>query len=108
VNLANLDSRALDFQLKYLKQFSQLIPSRIEAIETCLNKNDRVQLRKEVHAAKPQILFFGISQVKSNIEKIEQESETMQADEMIKTVSQLSQGLRLALEEVNSIVTELS
>jgi len=47
-------------QLKYLKQFLDLIPISKDRLEYCIKTKNRVELLGEIHYMLPQLIFFGI------------------------------------------------
>jgi len=89
---------------KYLQQFIDLIPTRIEKLKQSLEAEDRVAVRKILHNMSPQLQFFKVEGVGGIIKKIEFEFHSMPMAELRQLTNQCIGKLTLALEEVNQII----
>ena len=107
INLENLVSIARgdsDRMLKYLKQFQELIPERLEQLKDALAENDRKQTRQILHKMSPQLQFFGIQDVAFPIQRLEMEYETMPLFELNALVNDIINKLEGAISEVTKTI----
>jgi len=95
-----------DILHKYLKQFQQLIPARIESLEESLRNEDRKTVRQLLHQMSPQLQFFGIPDVIQPIRRLEHEYETMPIKELTKLVHTILNKLHLAIKDVDVVLQE--
>ena len=86
--------------LKYLNQFLELIPPRIESLKSNLEKDDRKMIRQILHQMSPQLQFFGIPGVLTPIRRLEHEYETMPLGELKEMVNEMLEKLDGAHKEV--------
>jgi len=91
---------------KYLKQFSSLIPGRIDSLKEQLKAEDRKRVRQILHQMSPQLQFFGIDGVVTPIRRLEHEYETMPLDELKQIVANIINKLYLATKEVDMVLNE--
>jgi HPt (histidine-containing phosphotransfer) domain-containing protein len=89
---------------KYLIQFQELIPDRIESLKKSLEQNDRKLIRQILHQMSPQLQFFGIPDVVNPIRRLEFEYEIMPFLEMEFLVGDILEKLELAVKEVNLLL----
>ena len=104
INLENLVnfSRGDDSRiLKYLRQFKELIPERIEQLQQALKNEDRVLVRQLLHKMSPQLQFFGIQNISIPIQRLEFEYEVMPLSELNKNINNIILILNGAIVEVN-------
>ena len=107
IDLKNLISIARgdkDRMLKYLNQFMELIPQRIENLNEYLLANDRKMIRQTLHRMSPQIQFFGIPDVVAPIRRLEHEYETMPLEELELLVKNILTNLDKAINEIESVI----
>ncbi|TYA54772.1 Hpt domain-containing protein [Formosa maritima] len=90
--------------LKYLKQFQELIPERLEQLKDALAENDRRQIRQILHKMSPQLQFFGIQDVVNPIQRLEMEYESMPLFELNVLVNDLIYKLEGAISEVTKTI----
>jgi hypothetical protein len=93
-----------DRMKKYLRQFQELIPTRIEILKESLRNNNRKMTRQILHQMCPQIEFFGIQDVIQPIKKLEIEYETMPSDDLKTLVENIIIKLDKSVQEVHSIL----
>ena len=91
-------------QLRYLKQFVELIPSRTQQIKEALAQQNRTLLRKLIHQLSPQIQFFGINDFARLKRKLELEYQEIDYFELQQLVNDLLERLDLARQEVEQII----
>jgi len=63
IHIARGDNKII---YKYLLQFQQLIPQRIESLKESLKAEDRKMIRQLLHQMSPQLQFFGIYNTVTN------------------------------------------
>ncbi len=90
--------------LKYLNQFMELIPDRIEILKEYLEAEDRKMTRQILHQMSPQLQFFGIPDIMIPIRRLEHEYETMPFLELKTLIDDILENLEGALSEVEWIV----
>jgi HPt (histidine-containing phosphotransfer) domain-containing protein len=103
-NLIGIAEGNKDRTLKYLLQFQELIPSRINKLKDSLENKDRKMTRQILHQMSPQIQFFGIPDVVQSIKKLELEYETMPFNDLNELVDKIIVKLNLAIKDVQSIM----
>ncbi len=86
---------------KYLTQFKELIPQRIESLEKSLEAGDRKSVRQLLHQMSPQLQFFGIKNIVSPIRRLEHEYETIPMEELNTLVDSILNKLNLAIKDVD-------
>lgn len=86
---------------KYLLQFQELIPPRIDRLKKSLNDEDRKQIRRLLHQMSPQIQFFGIMELVKPIGQLEFVYETMPLEELNDLVESVIKKLNLAINDVD-------
>lgn len=91
---------------KYLLQFQELIPQRIDNLKESLKAKDRKQVRQLLHQMSPQIQFFGIMDLVKPIRRLELDYETMSIEELNALVETVITKLNLAIKEVNLAIKE--
>lgn len=91
---------------KYLVQFQELIPQRIESLEESLKIDDRKMIRQLLHQMSPQLQFFGIKDIVQPIRRLEHEYETMPFEDLSTLVKLLLIKLNLGIKDVNAILKE--
>ena len=90
--------------LKYLNQFQELIPSRVESLKKSLEDGDRKMVRQLLHQMSPQLQFFGIPEVVTPIRRLEHEYETMPIENLKMLVNDILIKLEFASKEVTLIL----
>ncbi|GAB5408383.1 MAG: hypothetical protein BalsKO_07480 [Balneolaceae bacterium] len=90
--------------LKYLLQFQELMPERIENLKLELLFNNRGKIRQILHSMSPQLQFFGIPEIIIPIQRLELEYETMPTKELESIVENVLLKLEKALQEINLII----
>ena len=86
--------------LKYLNQFQELIPQRIENLMESLDSEDRRMIRQILHQMSPQLQFFGIPGVVDPIRRLEDEYEIMPMEDLEFLVNDILMKLDKASKEV--------
>ncbi|WP_033960858.1 Hpt domain-containing protein [Psychroserpens jangbogonensis] len=92
--------------LKYLLQFQELIPQRIDSLKESLKAEDRKQVRQLLHQMSPQIQFFGIMDLVKPIRRLELDYETMPLEELNTLIETVIIKLDLAINDVNLAIRE--
>ncbi|MEZ4935484.1 MAG: Hpt domain-containing protein [Saprospiraceae bacterium] len=90
--------------IKYLNQFLELMPPRIENLKERLQADDRKMIRQILHQMSPQLQFFGIPGVLTPIRRLEHEYDTMPLAELKALVNDLLQKLDGASQEVTLVL----
>ena len=90
--------------LKYLNQFQELIPQRIENLKEHLQAEDRKMIRQILHQMSPQLQFFGIPGVVIPIKRLEHEYETMPIENLKMLVNDILVKLDYANKEVEQVL----
>ncbi len=90
--------------VKYLRQFQELIPQRIENLKDSLLAEDRIMVRQILHQMSPQLDFFGIPDVMTPIRRLEYEFETMPIEDLKSLVSDILFKLDKACREVKTVL----
>jgi hypothetical protein len=89
---------------KYLKQFQELMPDRIDSLKNSLELEDRKLIRQILHQMSPQLQFFGIPNVVMPIRRLEFEYEIMPYIDLKILVENILEKILDATGEVNSIL----
>jgi HPt (histidine-containing phosphotransfer) domain-containing protein len=103
-NLINISRGDKTRMLKYLNQFLELIPPRIESLKVSLEAEDRKMTRQILHQMSPQLQFFGIPDVVEPIRRLELEYETMPLEDLKTLVNDILMKLDGAKMEVEKIL----
>lgn len=107
LNLQNLESIARgdsERMLKYLKQFQELIPERLEQLKVALTNDDRIGIRQILHKMSPQLQFFGIEAIIVPIQRLEYDYDTMPYLEIEVLVNDIIYKLEGSLSEISNII----
>lgn len=91
---------------KYLLQFQELIPLRIESLKESLKAEDRKMVRQLLHQMSPQLQFFGIPDIIQPIRRLEHEYETMPIEDLNEIADKVLIKLNLAVKDVHSILKD--
>jgi HPt (histidine-containing phosphotransfer) domain-containing protein len=89
---------------RYLQQFQELIPGRIDKLKSALAAGDRLSVRQLLHQMSPQLQFFGVPNIVVPIQRLEREFETMPLQELESMVKDIISILTSASKEVDSII----
>jgi HPt (histidine-containing phosphotransfer) domain-containing protein len=103
IHLSRGDKRMIR---KYLIQFQELIPQRIESLAESLEVEDRKMVRQILHQMSPQLQFFGIPEVIQPIRRLEHEYNTMPITELNEVVHTILNKLHMALKDVDIVLKE--
>ena len=90
--------------IRYLQQFQELIPERIEVLKGYLEKEDRKMIRQTVHKMSPQLQFFGVPDIAGPIRRLELDYETMPMGDLRKLAEDILAKLDLASHEVEEVI----
>lgn len=93
---------------EYLRQFVDLIPSRVEQLKSFSEKNDAEGIYQSAHKLKPQLGFFGMKREELIANTIELKARELSNDELSKLISQVEKGCNLALKEIEIELKRLS
>lgn len=91
-------------RLKYLNQFKELIPERLDQLQSVVADQNRFEVRRIVHQMSPQIQFFGISGITPLIQQLELEYETISLEDLKAQVAQIIGILEKSLAEVSQLI----
>ena len=103
IHLSRGDKRMIR---KYLIQFQELIPQRINSLKESLKARDRKHIRQLLHQMSPQIQFFGIIDLVEPIRRLEVDYKTMPLEDLNTLVDTVIIKLTLALSEVHITLKE--
>lgn len=103
-NLIAISRGDSDRMVKYLRQFQELIPQRIENLKQSLLDEDRKMVRQILHQMSPQLDFFGIPNVSIPIRRLEYEYQTMPIEDLKSLVNGILVQLNEACKEVKMIM----
>lgn len=107
INLENVNAVSrgnTERMLKYLFQFQELIPERLDKLKTATRNNNRTEIRQLLHKMSPQLQFFGIQNIAIPIQRLEFEYESMPDEELGVLVNEIISKLEGALIEVNQTI----
>lgn len=104
--LIHISSGDKNRMLKYLQQFKELIPIRIENLRERLDAGDRKKIRQLLHQMSPQLQFFGIPNIVIPLRRLELEYDTMPMNDLNSLVGTIIIQLNLAIKEVDLILKE--
>lgn len=107
INLENVlavSRGSTERMLKYLFQFQELIPERLDQLKKAKNQDNRTQIRQILHKMSPQLQFFGIQNIIIPIQRLEFEYETMPNQELEVLVNEIISKLEGALIEVTKTI----
>lgn len=90
--------------LKYLNQFNILIPERIVQLQKALEEQDRLKIRQILHQMSPQIQFFGLLRVSSQIQRLELKYASITFEDLNTQVNQIITILKKSLAEVSQSI----
>ncbi len=94
--------------LKYLNQFNILIPERIVQLQKALEEQDRLKIRQILHQMSPQIQFFGLLRVSSQIQRLELKYTSITFEDLNTQVNQIITILKKSLAEVSQSIDTYS
>lgn len=89
---------------KYLNQFVTIVSANIQKFEELTISEDRAQIKKIVHQIKPQLIFFGVPDIKLWITRLETEIMSWHADELAAFMQSFTQLLVASVDEVISLL----
>ena len=105
-NLITISRGDKNRMLKYLNQFQELIPQRIESLKSSLEVEDRKTTRQILHQMSPQLQFFGIPDVVTPIRRLEHEYRTMPLEDLKSLVKDILLKLDGACKEIEQIIKD--
>jgi HPt (histidine-containing phosphotransfer) domain-containing protein len=107
VDLAELNNLVGDdiakFQ-KYLNQFIVVISDKIKELNELSISQDRNQIKKIIHQIKPQLIFFGVTDIRQLVSRAEREIFSWENDELTAYLQSFIQLLQASVDEVTSIL----
>lgn len=106
INLIDISRGDKEKMYRYLVQFQELIPQRIENLKDKLAEGDRIQVRQILHNMSPQLQFFGIPDVLIPIQRLELEYQVISLNELESIVKNILIKLEGATEEINRIIRD--
>lgn len=90
--------------MKYLIQFQELVPVRIDELKENMSRQSRNEIRQTIHQMSPQLQFFGIPNIDKPLSKIEVEYKTMSFHHIQMHVNDILLKLEKASSEVDNIL----
>lgn len=93
--------------LRYLNQFNELVPQRVDNLKKALAEEDRYKLRQILHQMHPQLQFFGVPDVSAQIHTIEVDFESMDFSSLKDMVSHIINQLKHACLENESMLNSI-
>ncbi len=103
-NLIDLSRGDANKTQKYLLQFLELIPPRIESLRLSLQARDRKTTRQILHQMSPQLQFFGVPEVVTPIRQLGLAYQSMDWVELQAMAEGIMERLQLACEEVDKVL----
>lgn len=103
-NLLNITRSDKSRMLKYLNQFLELIPSRVESLKNSMKIEDRKMIRQILHQMSPQLQFFGIPGVVIAIRRLEHEYETISIQELNTIINDMLVKLEGAMKDIEKVL----
>jgi HPt (histidine-containing phosphotransfer) domain-containing protein len=101
INISRGDQQKV---LKYLHQFLELIPPRVEKLKAGMQAENRLLVRQILHQVSPQLHFFGVPGVVEPIRRLELEYESMPMGNLRLLVKDVVVKLQRAIEEVRLVL----
>ncbi|MFT6000655.1 MAG: HPt (histidine-containing phosphotransfer) domain-containing protein [Neolewinella sp.] len=106
-NLIDISRNDQQKILKYLHQFQELIPPRIEKLKAGMQAENRLLVRQILHQVSPQLHFFGVPGVVEPIRRLELEYEAMPIEDLRLLVKDVVVKLQRAIEEVDLVLEKI-
>ena len=94
--------------LRYLNQFNELVPKRVNNLKMALIAEDRLKVNQILHQMHPQLQFFGVPDITIQIHTIEESFETMNFETLKTLVHHIIHQLKHACLENKSMLNKLS
>ena len=101
-NLVEISRGSEAKMLKYLNQFQELVPQRIENLNNSLRDKDRKMISQIIHQMSPQLQFFGIP-VLDSIHQLTYEHKTMPWEDLMDLVNDILLKIEHASEDIKLI-----
>jgi HPt (histidine-containing phosphotransfer) domain-containing protein len=92
---------------KYLEQFLQLCDERSSTLKQARASEDTELIKRTVHSLRPQMLFFGVSNTKSEMEELQLNADNLSWDEIDVLLNQVLGQMKKASIEVKAILKTL-
>lgn len=108
IDLKNFKGRDNRFRERYFKQFMELVGQRVKSIDENHKAGDREMLWKAMHGARPQLVFFGVPLVQTEMEKVEINIQTLTDEELNASVDLILAQMNGALEEIGSLLSTIN
>lgn len=89
---------------RYLEQFLQLCKERSLSLKQARESEDTELIKRTVHSLRPQMLFFGVSNTKSEMEELQLNADNLSWDEIDILLNQVLGQMEKASAEVMSIL----
>jgi HPt (histidine-containing phosphotransfer) domain-containing protein len=103
-NLINISKGDQARMERYLRQFMELIPTRVADLKNHLREDNRKMIRQTLHQMSPQLQFFGIPDVVMPIRRLEFEYQTMVHKDLENLINEILEKLDGACGEVDCIL----
>lgn len=89
---------------RYLVQFLELTPERMEILRCHLASQDRKKIRQIIHQMSPQLQFFGVPGIISPISRLGLEYNTMEWQELAGIADLVIDRLEAACLEIQRVI----
>jgi HPt (histidine-containing phosphotransfer) domain-containing protein len=92
--------------VKYLKQFEEIMPVKIDALQSALAAEDREETRKVLHSISPQLQFFGVPRIVPVIRKILDNHQKLPWNTIASQSQAIIQVIEAATAEVRQVLAK--
>ena len=109
LDLSNLERISRGDQssyLKYLRQFKELIPERVDQLKKMIQDGDRKGIRHYLHKMSPQLEFFGIHEAVNLKHRLELEYNSLPQHELDSMLDQLMSKIDQSQVEIDQVIAK--
>lgn len=89
---------------RYLQQFLQLCEERTVTLKQARGSEDIELIKRTIHSLRPQMLFFGVSNTKSEMEELQLNADNLNWTQIDKLLGQILSQMEKAAQEVSLIL----
>jgi HPt (histidine-containing phosphotransfer) domain-containing protein len=90
--------------MRYLNQFVELVSSRSVDLQSACDQGEPEAIRKVVHSMKPQLQFFGVTEIDKTIESLEEGIAGLSNEDIERECTFLLKKLDLATAEIKDLI----
>ena len=91
---------------RYLHQFLELIPEKIDELKTLQINENREKIRELIHHIGPHLVYFGVPEVNETLKFIESNINTIPFSELRIILNKLLFNINKAIEEISNIAAK--